>query len=309
MKEYWKEKELFCQDGVRVGMEKIRILSNEEDCYHIRISLRRRNLIIITVIDGGPIFQVWTQLWESEAKGMFKSLHQILKRQGNSPPLSGLINISSLILKHNAQIILSLIYFLSIYKDRKRSLLELEGIIKSHCMSNETLLLIHTNLENRCDRMKEKVITALNPDKYNFRLIYKAAGKLDYGLERKIEALKAVCGLYVYTHSTYYNSSAYQNGKETDDNNAYRRKNYYKILGVKDTEPLEVIKNAYRKLAKRYHPDRNPGNKAYEEKFKEIAEAWGVIRDPAEREKMMEYPVKTGAAVRWGRKKTAAVPI
>jgi DnaJ-class molecular chaperone len=47
-------------------------------------------------------------------------------------------------------------------------------------------------------------------------------------------------------------------------------KDYYKILGVERNAKIEDIKKVYRKLALKYHPDRNPGNKEAEEKFKEI---------------------------------------
>ena len=60
-------------------------------------------------------------------------------------------------------------------------------------------------------------------------------------------------------------------------------KDYYKLLGVERTANEETIKRAYRKLAMKYHPDRNPGNKAAEEKFKEINEAYQVLSDPEKR--------------------------
>jgi len=56
-------------------------------------------------------------------------------------------------------------------------------------------------------------------------------------------------------------------------------KDYYKILGVSRDAATEEIKSAYRRLAMRYHPDRNPGDKEAEEKFKEITEAYEVLSD------------------------------
>lgn len=62
-------------------------------------------------------------------------------------------------------------------------------------------------------------------------------------------------------------------------------KDYYKILGVDKSATQDEIKKKYRKLALKYHPDRNPGDKIAEEKFKEITEANEVLSDPEKRKK------------------------
>lgn len=58
---------------------------------------------------------------------------------------------------------------------------------------------------------------------------------------------------------------------------------YYKILGIEKTASAEELKKAYRKLALKWHPDKNPNNKAAEEKFKKISEAYAVLSDTQKR--------------------------
>ncbi len=62
-------------------------------------------------------------------------------------------------------------------------------------------------------------------------------------------------------------------------------KDYYSILGVNKTASADEIKKQFRKLALKYHPDRNPGDKVAEAKFKEISEAYEVLSDPEKRSK------------------------
>lgn len=62
-------------------------------------------------------------------------------------------------------------------------------------------------------------------------------------------------------------------------------KDYYKVLGVDRQASEDQIKRAYRDLAKKYHPDKNPGDKAAEEKFKSINEAYEVLKDPKKRQR------------------------
>jgi DnaJ-class molecular chaperone len=68
-----------------------------------------------------------------------------------------------------------------------------------------------------------------------------------------------------------------------------RTKDYYKILGVGRNASEKEIKSAYRKLARKYHPDVNPGDKAAEDKFKEIGEAYEVLSDPEKRRRYDQF--------------------
>ena len=67
------------------------------------------------------------------------------------------------------------------------------------------------------------------------------------------------------------------------------KRDYYEVLGVAKTANADEIKKAYRKLALKYHPDRNPGDKEAEEKFKEAAEAYEVLSDVDKRAKYVQF--------------------
>src|ERR671913_1482130 len=65
-------------------------------------------------------------------------------------------------------------------------------------------------------------------------------------------------------------------------------KDYYATLGIPKTANAKEVKQAYRKMARKYHPDVNPGDKSAESRFKEINEAYEVIGDPDKRKKYDE---------------------
>ena len=68
-----------------------------------------------------------------------------------------------------------------------------------------------------------------------------------------------------------------------------QKRDYYEVLGVSKSESADKIKKAYRKKAIQYHPDKNPGDKAAEEKFKEAAEAYEVLSDPNKRARYDQF--------------------
>src|SRR5436853_5070479 len=67
------------------------------------------------------------------------------------------------------------------------------------------------------------------------------------------------------------------------------KRDYYEILAVERTATDEEIKKAYRKLAVKFHPDKNPGDKAAEEQFKELGEAYEALSDPQKRAAYDQY--------------------
>ena len=70
---------------------------------------------------------------------------------------------------------------------------------------------------------------------------------------------------------------------------AENKRDYYEVLGIQKNASTDEIKKAYRKLAGKYHPDRNPGDKSAEEKFKEIGEAYEVLSDSDKRARYDQF--------------------
>ena len=67
------------------------------------------------------------------------------------------------------------------------------------------------------------------------------------------------------------------------------KRDYYEVLGVSKDVDDATLKKAYRKVAKKYHPDMNPGDKEAEKKFKEASEAYAVLSDPEKRRQYDQF--------------------
>jgi molecular chaperone DnaJ len=67
------------------------------------------------------------------------------------------------------------------------------------------------------------------------------------------------------------------------------KRDYYDVLGVSRSSSAEEIKKAYRKLAIKFHPDKNPGDKEAEENFKEAAEAYDVLSNPDKKQRYDQF--------------------
>ena len=78
------------------------------------------------------------------------------------------------------------------------------------------------------------------------------------------------------------------------------KRDYYEVLGIDKNASEDEIKKAYRKLAIKYHPDRNPGSKEAEEKFKEAAEAYDVLHDPQKRQQYDQFGFNAPGAGGYG---------
>src|SRR2546425_9101098 len=81
------------------------------------------------------------------------------------------------------------------------------------------------------------------------------------------------------------------------------KRDYYEILGLSRTATEQELKSAYRRLAHQYHPDKNQANPNAEEKFKEAAEAYGVLSDPEQRSRYDRFGhagVSSAAGAAWG---------
>ena len=79
------------------------------------------------------------------------------------------------------------------------------------------------------------------------------------------------------------------NRKGKNKEMAETKRDYYEVLGVPKDADEAALKKAYRVLAKKYHPDANPGDKEAEAKFKEASEAYSVLSDPEKRRKYDQF--------------------
>lgn len=73
---------------------------------------------------------------------------------------------------------------------------------------------------------------------------------------------------------------------------AEQKRDYYEVLGVDKNADEATIKKAYRTLAKKYHPDMNPGDKEAEKKFKEASEAYAILSDPEKNSSMINLAMR-----------------
>src|SRR5215470_18399593 len=86
-------------------------------------------------------------------------------------------------------------------------------------------------------------------------------------------------------------------------------KDPYQLLGLARNATAEDIKRSYRRLAKKLHPDLNPGNKAIEQQFKEVTAAYDLLSDPAKRARFDRGEIDANGAERgfsWGRRGAGA---
>ena len=77
---------------------------------------------------------------------------------------------------------------------------------------------------------------------------------------------------------------------------AEAKRDYYEVLGVSKDVDEATLKKAYRKVAKKYHPDMNPGDAEAEKKFKEASEAYAILSDP-EKRRQYDHPAGGRAGV------------
>ena len=83
------------------------------------------------------------------------------------------------------------------------------------------------------------------------------------------------------------------------------KQDYYETLGVERGASPDVVKSAYRKLAMKYHPDRNPGNHEAEDRFKAAAEAYSVLSDDSKRQQYDQFGQPKSVGKAFSRRSTA----